>query len=175
MNATCNYFKLFDLPVAFVLDPARLDEAYRSVQRQVHPDRFAGASDAERRLAMQRATLANEAYATLRQPLARALHILALRGVDANAGGGARMQPGFLARQLEWREAVAQARAARDAAALERLQQELQGEKDGRYEGLGGLLGGRQDEQAAEAARELMFIEKLEAEIGDGIEALEAG
>ncbi len=67
-----NHFELFHLPQRFALDMAALDAAYHEVQNQVHPDRFAHASDAEKRVAMQWATRANEAYQTLKNPLKRA-------------------------------------------------------------------------------------------------------
>ncbi|MCA1804508.1 MAG: hypothetical protein LC646_03980 [Xanthomonadaceae bacterium] len=51
-----NHFELFGLSPAFELDRARLDERYRELQRQVHPDRFASAGDQARRISMQQAT-----------------------------------------------------------------------------------------------------------------------
>jgi molecular chaperone HscB len=42
-----DHFQLFDLPPRFALDVAALDSAYRSVQAQVHPDRFAAGTAAE--------------------------------------------------------------------------------------------------------------------------------
>lgn len=56
---TDSHFDLFGLPPTFAVDRDRLDDAYRTVQAQVHPDRFAAAGDAQRRLAMQWATRAN--------------------------------------------------------------------------------------------------------------------
>jgi len=70
-----DHFALFDLPPRFAIDEALLEQAYRRVQAQVHPDRFAAAGAAERRVAMQWATLANEAFRTLRSPLARAAYL----------------------------------------------------------------------------------------------------
>ena len=69
--ATLNdsHFDLFDLPPTYAIDAKKLDDAYRTVQAQVHPDRFAAAGDAQKRVAMQWATRANEAYQTLRDPL----------------------------------------------------------------------------------------------------------
>jgi molecular chaperone HscB len=61
-----NYFELFDLPVGFALDQATLGARYRQLQRELHPDRYAGASAHEQRLAVQYSSLINEAYATLR-------------------------------------------------------------------------------------------------------------
>ena len=46
-----NYFDLFGLPVAFLLDANALAERYREVQKVVHPDRYASASEGEQRLA----------------------------------------------------------------------------------------------------------------------------
>ena len=48
-----NHYQLFDLPLAYALDTSALERAYREVQREVHPDRFVTASDAEKRLAAQ--------------------------------------------------------------------------------------------------------------------------
>ncbi|MBE0628035.1 MAG: co-chaperone HscB, partial [Burkholderia vietnamiensis] len=48
-----SHFDLFHLPAQFALDDAALDDAYRTVQTQVHPDRFAAAGDAQKRIAMQ--------------------------------------------------------------------------------------------------------------------------
>ena len=75
-----NHFELLGLPVAYAVDAAALDRAYRDLQGQVHPDRFASASEAERRVAMQWATRANEAYRTLRNPIDRARYLLGLKG-----------------------------------------------------------------------------------------------
>ena len=63
-----NHFELLGLPLAYAVDPSRLESGYRQLQTQVHPDRFAAATGAERRVAMQWATRANEAYRTLRDP-----------------------------------------------------------------------------------------------------------
>jgi hypothetical protein len=77
-----SYFELFKLPVTYKIDAARLEAAYREVQSRVHPDRFVSASEAERRRSMQWATHANEAYTTLKKPLARARYLVKLNGVD---------------------------------------------------------------------------------------------
>ena len=66
------YFSLFGLPERFVIDLVELEAAYRRVQAQVHPDRFAHRPENERRVAMQWATLANEAFRTLKNPVLRA-------------------------------------------------------------------------------------------------------
>ncbi len=63
-----SHFELLGLPERFELDPTSLQQAYRRLQGAVHPDRFAAAGATERRIAMQLATQANEAYRTLSDP-----------------------------------------------------------------------------------------------------------
>ena len=68
-----NHFELFGLPLTFALDSAELESAYRNLQGQVHPDKFAHLSDAEKRASMQWSSRVNEAYQALRTPLNRAV------------------------------------------------------------------------------------------------------
>lgn len=178
LNATMvslkdSHFDLFHLPAQFALDEAALDAAYRTVQTQVHPDRFAAAGDAQKRIAMQWATRANEAYRTLRDPLKRASYLLSLRGVDIGAENNTAMEPAFLMQQMEWREGIEDAAAARNVDALDVLLAELREERRIRVERLGTLLDSGADQAAAEAVRQLMFIERVASEVGAQIERLE--
>jgi molecular chaperone HscB len=168
-----SHFELFDLPQTFDVDPHKLDDAYRTVQAQVHPDRFAAAGDAQRRLAMQWATRANEAYQTLRDPLKRARYLLSLRGIDVGAENNTAMEPAFLMQQMEWRENIEDAASAKNIGALESLLDELRDEERARFTKLGALLDSRSDQAASEAVRQLMFIERVATEIGAQIERLE--
>ncbi|WP_423196604.1 MULTISPECIES: Fe-S protein assembly co-chaperone HscB [unclassified Cupriavidus] len=171
-----DYFTLFGLPARYEVDEAALDAAYRTVQSQAHPDRFANAGDAERRVAMQWAARANEAYRTLRQPLKRAIYLLHLRGVDIEAESNTAMAPDFLMQQMEWREALQDAVEARDADRLDGLLRDLRQEKRERHAALGALLDQGDadgDASAGAAARQLMFIEKIEHDASEAIDRLE--
>jgi molecular chaperone HscB len=99
-----NYFQLFGLPVDFSLDLAQLGVRYRQLQRELHPDRYAGASAHEQRLAVQYSALINEAYAVLRKPLSRALYLLELSGMSREGIAGQHIDGGFLITQMELRE-----------------------------------------------------------------------
>jgi molecular chaperone HscB len=105
-----NYFDLFGLPVAFLVDNTALAERYREVQKVVHPDRYANASEAEKRQALQQATRVNEAYETLRDPLKRAIYLLELNGLDTNQQTATTRDGAFLMQQMELREALAEVR-----------------------------------------------------------------
>ncbi|MES9845310.1 MAG: Fe-S protein assembly co-chaperone HscB, partial [Candidatus Sedimenticola sp. 6PFRAG5] len=80
-----NYFELFGLPAGYIIDAEQLSGRYRELQRVVHPDRYANASDQERRLSMQGATRINEAFDTLKDPIQRARYLLSLNGIDVDA------------------------------------------------------------------------------------------
>src|SRR3990172_4334329 len=98
-----NHFDLFQLPQHFTIDVGALDVAYHEVQNRVHPDKFVSATDAEKRVAMQWATRANEAYQTLKNPLKRAAYLCELHGIDLQTESNTSMPAAFLMQQMEWR------------------------------------------------------------------------
>ena len=101
-----NYFELFTLPAAFEVDSNKLAGHYRELQRAVHPDRYANATEQEKRLSMQAATHLNDALNTLKKPLLRAQYLLELKGVDM-AVGSSITDGNFLMEQMELREELA--------------------------------------------------------------------
>lgn len=169
-----NHFALFQLPATFAIDAAQLDAAYRALQSRVHPDRFAAGTDAEKRVAMQWATQANEAYQTLKNPLKRATYLCELNGVDLGIESNTAMPPAFLMQQMEWREALDDARHAKDFSGLETLDAELRAERRRQLDEIGALLDGARFEEAGARVRQLMFVEKFGEEIERAFEALEA-
>ncbi len=160
-----NHFELFHLPQQFAVDLKALDQAYRDVQNQVHPDKFARSPDAEKRVAMQWATRANEAYQTLRSPLRRATYLCELNGVDLETESNTAMAPAFLMQQMEWREALDDARAAKDVNALAALDSELAGTRREQLAQIGAALDAQQYDKAALGVRQLMFLEKFGDEV----------
>lgn len=105
-----NYFELFGLPVGYVIDSADLAERYRELQRVVHPDRFASASEQERRLSMQASILINEAFQTLKDPMLRARYLLLQHGVEMGEGKESTQDTEFLMEQMELWEELAEAK-----------------------------------------------------------------
>lgn len=162
--AADDHFSLFGLPTRFALDPVQLEQAWRAVAARVHPDRYATASAAERRVAMQRAARANEAYRQLRDPMLRARYLCEQAGVDLQTESNTAMDPAFLMQQMEWREMLDDAR--RDPAAFAALRAELEQARLRMQQTLSELIDERGDyQQAGTKVREWMFVEKLAQEL----------
>jgi molecular chaperone HscB len=137
------------------------------LQRDIHPDRHASADDAQRRLALQSSARVNEAYEALKDPVRRAQYLLSLRGIDALAETDTALPPAFLARELERREAVSDAQAARDQMELERLLRQVRTDAAMLESRLAEQLDAQAWAAARDAVRELRFL----AKVGDDIEA----
>jgi molecular chaperone HscB len=169
-----DFFTLFQLAPQFRLDLEELDARYLELQGAAHPDRFAGAAAHERRLSMQWAARINEAYQTLQNPLERAQYLLVLAGYDARAKDNAGMDADFLGKQMEWREAVREARQGGNPHELERLRQRLALELQALHQTLVVLLDEQRDfAGAVEQVRQWMFLEKLRVELEDAQAFLE--
>ena len=174
IDLTQDYFSLFEVPRAYGLDEGALEAAWHRLQSQVHPDRYAHLSDADKRRAMQWATRVNEGYRTLKKPLARAQYLLVLAGVDAGVETNTAMSPEFLMEQMEWREGVEEARTAGEIDELEQLHRRLlHHSRDVRAELARQLDVDHDYTEAADTVRRLMFIEKLQQEIDEALLALE--
>lgn len=146
------------------MDAQALESAWRTVAAQVHPDRFATASPAERRVAMQWAARANEAYRLLRDPLSRARYLCEQHGVDLQTESNTSMDVSFLMQQMQWREMLDDARD--DAQAQAALKGELDEARAQMRETLTRLLDEQQDYATAGGkVREWMFIEKIAQEL----------
>ena len=169
-----NHFELLGLPIAYSVDAARLERAYRDLQSRVHPDRFAASTEAERRVAMQWATRANEAYRTLRDPLERARYLLDLKGFDTAEESNTAMPADFLMQQMEWRDAAAEAKRARDRAELSRLREDIKVQRREMLQQLERALDAERNYDAGcSLVRKLRFLEKLEQEIDDALDGEE--
>ncbi|EHK67499.1 Fe-S protein assembly co-chaperone HscB [Achromobacter arsenitoxydans] len=159
-----DHFSLFGLPARFDLDAQALEGAWRTVAAQVHPDRFATASPAERRVAMQWAARANEAYRQLKDPLLRARYLCEQAGVDLQTESNTSMDTAFLMQQMTWREMLDDARE--DNGALQALQSELDDARTEMRATLTRLLDEERDYAAAGLkVREWMFVDKLAQEL----------
>jgi molecular chaperone HscB len=169
-----NHFELFGLPLSYGLDQELLEKAYREIQAEVHPDRFAHAGDAERRASLQWTTRVNEAYRTLKDPVQRGRHLLELHGVDVAFETNTQMPTDFLMQQLELREELEAATGKKDPSRLDRLRAGLSSSKQALEKDITAAIDIRQDyADAAELVRKLMFLDRLDSEIDLAYEEIE--
>lgn len=170
-----DFFQLFELPPRFAIDNATLDQRYRDLQSQVHPDKFSHLSESEQRLSMQWSMRINEGYQTLRRPLARGRYLLALQGVDTQEETNTAMPLDFLMQQMEWREALQDAIEAKDIQALDVLSDNNRKETKALQQQLGVQLDEKSDTNAAAGTvRKLRFLEKLAEEISSAYDELDS-
>jgi molecular chaperone HscB len=79
---TNSYFTLFSLPPHLTIDTAALEKSFYALSRRLHPDRFASKSAAEQEAALAESSRLNDAYRTLKDPIARTEYLLGLEGVQ---------------------------------------------------------------------------------------------
>jgi len=78
-----DFFSFLGLPRKLRIDMTDLEQRYRALSRQFHPDYFYNASAAERRASLERSSYLNDAYRVLKNPVARLEYLLKLEGVAA--------------------------------------------------------------------------------------------
>lgn len=166
MDFSSNYFEIFGLPVSYTLDLSLLDDRYHKMQREFHPDRYADKPSQEQRLAVQYAAVINQAFSELKSPLHRAQYLLSLKKVDSAGDAHITRDPGFLMKQIELREQLADVLAAADPfAALEAIAQEA----DTEYVELQQVFDQQYREssfqEALETVAKMQFYSKLLAEV----------
>jgi len=170
-----DFFQLFEIPSSFQIDDALLDQRYRDLQSQVHPDKFAHLSETEQRLSMQWATRVNEGYQTLRSPLARGRYLLSLRGVDTQEETNTAMPLDFLMQQMERRETLQDVLQSKDLDALDQLSDTTRQETRDLERQLGAQIDGSHDYLAAAGSvRKLRFLEKLAEEIASAYDEIDS-
>ena len=173
MNIDADDFTLLGLPRQFAQERAQLDSAWKALQGQVHPDRFAAEGAAAQRVAMQWAVRVNEAYQRLKDPLKRAAYLCELAGAPVQSESNTAMPGNFLMQQMMWREALEDAAGQTD---VEALSDEVQTARRERLARLAQLLDETADAAAAaQEVRALMFIDRLLEEVDARLEQYEDG
>lgn len=170
MNLQDSDFDLFGLPQCFVQDRAAIDARWKELQREAHPDKFAAQGGAAQRLALQWSVRINEAYQRLKDPLRRAAYLCELRGAPINAENNTAMPADFLMEQMEWREALDEARGEQELDVLAERLAVARRQMIGR---IGQLLDEDGDPAAAaQQVRALMFLERFGEDIANRLAQL---
>lgn len=136
--ASTDYHALLGMEERYELDPRELERQYLERSKRIHPDRFVNAPAHERVAALQESMLLNDAYKTLKEPLARAEYLLSRNGLEI--ADNERLDPGFLMEILELREELAEAKQAGDRATLRRLEEAMLDRRDAALNEVGELF-----------------------------------
>ena len=163
-----NYFELFGMPIGFRVDSAELASRYRELQKVVHPDRYAAAGEQSQRMSLQSATMVNEAYEVLRDPLKRAQYLLSLQDEAYDPRPQTLNDPAFLMQQMELREALERVQTAADPQAeIDALMREIGALIKGQIAQLAVQFEDSSADQLAAAAQtvqRMQFLNKLHTE-----------
>lgn len=171
MNLDSDDFELFGVARRFAQDRTALDARWRLLQSDVHPDKFAAEGAATQRTALQWSVRVNEAYQRLKSPLRRAAYLCELNGAPINAENNTAMPAAFLMQQMEWREALDD---ARNAVQVEALTSEVNAHRAAALSELAETLDARNDFlAAAQQVRALMFVERFAADLDARLQTLE--
>ena len=167
-----NYFELFGLAPKFTIDLNSLDHSFRRLQTEMHPDRFAAGTEAEKRQAMQLSSNLNDGYRALKNPGSRAQYLVSLAG---KSDTGNAVSSAFLMAQMEWRESIESARTGKNIQELDALSRRLRHAIAEQEKILGVVIDEQSDfNLAAQRVNELRFYEKLRVEIDSALDALES-
>jgi molecular chaperone HscB len=114
-----DYFHFFGLEPKLALDADDLRARFYRLSREVHPDRFQRATPAEQERSLDASAFLNDAYRTLRDPVARAEYVLKRQGLDA---GSNQAPPELLEEVFALNEAIEEADQAQLEAGRARFQ-----------------------------------------------------
>lgn len=163
MNLQATDFELFEIPAQFVQDSAALASKWKDLQREAHPDKFAAQGAAAQRIAMQWSVRINEAYNRLKDPLKRAIYLCELNGAPIEAHTNTAMPPAFMMMQIEWREALEEAKTVGEIEEIELQAANYKRKQLSKIEQLIDVE--RNYPAAANEVRALMFVARFVGEI----------
>ncbi|KNC56362.1 DnaJ-domain-containing protein 1 [Thecamonas trahens ATCC 50062] len=164
-------FAVLGLPRTYKVDTGRLETAFKKAQRAMHPDRFAAAAGPEETYASQASALCNKAVGVLRDPIERAMYLLASSGYDLEEMTLAD-EPELLMEVLEAQEEVAE---ATDLDLLHQLQAQAEARCASTEAAFAALIDGPSDNlpAAQRKAIEMKYWNNIREAANDHIARLE--
>lgn len=106
------YFSFFNLPRHFHINLVALEENFYKLSKKFHPDFFFQASETERQYSMEKSSMLNDAYRSLKDSFKRANYLLALEGIKDI---GQKTPSDLLAEVFELNEQIEELRYAKQA------------------------------------------------------------
>jgi len=114
------YFAFFELEPQLTLDEKDLQQRFYALSKKLHPDLFSRRTPREGEYALEATAVLNDAYRTLREPIARAQYVLKLQGFDVGEQSTKDVPPELLEEVFELNMALEEANMG-DADALEQV------------------------------------------------------
>ncbi|MGH9712497.1 MAG: Fe-S protein assembly co-chaperone HscB [Candidatus Acidiferrales bacterium] len=108
-----DFFAFFGLPQKLTIDAATLETQFHKLSWKLHPDNFVRASEFERNLSLERSSELNDAYRTLRDPIARIEYLLLHFGLRKEGTTKQQAPPELLEEVFELNESLDELREAR--------------------------------------------------------------
>ena len=114
-----DYFAFLGLPRRLTIAAPDLEQRFRELSRKFHPDYFYNAPPSERLASLERSSYLNDAYRTLRNPVSRIEHLLAIEGLPSakSEGSGAVVPPALLEEVFALNEELDDIREQRESGA----------------------------------------------------------
>jgi molecular chaperone HscB len=110
-----DYFAIFGLPRKLWIEMSALEQKFLQMSWKLHPDNFVNASEPERELSLKRSSELNDAYRTLRDPVARVEYLLEIEGARKEGEHKQQAPPELLEEVFELNESLDELREARQS------------------------------------------------------------
>jgi molecular chaperone HscB len=126
-DSSLDYFAVFGLPRKLWIGMDALEQKFLQLSWKLHPDKFVNASEEERELSLKRSSELNDAYRTLRDPVARVEYLLGIENMRKEGEHKQQAPPELLEEVFELNESLDELREAKSAGGdLSSLKQRLQ-------------------------------------------------
>jgi molecular chaperone HscB len=108
-----DYFAMFGLPRKLWIEMGALEQKFLQLSWKLHPDNFTNATPEEREISLRQSSELNDAYRTLRDPVARVEYLLAIEGARVEGKNKQQAPPELLEEVFELNESLDELREAK--------------------------------------------------------------
>jgi len=105
-----DYYRFFGLEQRLNVDRTELERRFYDLSRLLHPDRYTRKTGREREYSLEATAILNDAYRTLRDPVARAEYVLKQSGFESTEPRSKNADPDLLEEVFELNMAVEELR-----------------------------------------------------------------
>lgn len=115
ISGNADYFALFEMPRKLWIQMDALEQRFLKLSWKLHPDNFVNATKEERELSLKHSSELNDAYRTLRDPVARVEYLLGLENMRKEGQHKQQAPPELLEEVFELNESLDELREAKSA------------------------------------------------------------